>query len=983
MTSRAYRSAFVGRVEELARLDRALAEAAGGSPAVVVVCGEAGIGKTRLLTEFARGAADSGARVLVGGCVAVSGGGLPYGPVVEALRGLSGEFSERAGAELGWLPRADRAPGQAHSEISDGIGQLRLFEWLLRFVQETCAAAPLVLVIEDLHWANQSTRDLLTFVTRNLRDERFLLVTTYRDDECADPQQRAFLAELTRGARTDRIDLGRFRRAEIASLLAGVLPEAPSDALVGRIHAQSGGNAYFAEELVAAGLDDCEVPPKLRDILMSRVELLSRPAQETLAAMSVCGRRVRHALLARVSDLDSRELTAALREAQRHRIITIEAADSYVFRHALAQEAVYQDLLPGERLALHGRVAAALDAERPAAGDAAAVAAEIAHHWFEANEYRMALTATITSARLMAGMYAFTEADRLYERALDLWTRIPADARPPGLSLLELLRRSAEAARWVGDIGRAVALIEHAVGMVDEDAEPARAAMLHDRLGLYLWEAGEGRRSIEEYGTAEKLLDGTPATPVRAWVLADQARMLMLSSRYREARLRCVEALEIARGSAAPAAETHLLDTLGFSMVMLGEHDAGIDRLQHARTAAAAQEDVEGSCRALTNLVTVLLLTGRYREALSVADDGIAMMRHLGVELAAGGVLLSITAGVLFRLGDWRRAEELTQEVLARSAPPGLAFFAHVTRIELATARGRLDEARDSRRRAEACGVGTTDPMALAGLFAAVAELSIWSEELDAAREAVERGLDLLEETEEEHLVVRLCALGLRVAADTAERAQMRGGRSAHDAVLATGDAFLARMHAAAARPGAAFAEADANRLTGEAEHGRLRQRSEPAKWSAAAARWEELGVAYAACYARTREAEATLAARHAPSASGALSAAHRHLQALGEEPILLARTVTTLARRARVDLAAPPVDRADPPAGNPFHLTRREREVLGLLVEGCTNRQIARTLYVTEKTASVHVSNIMAKLQVDSRGRAAAMAHRLGLLAS
>src|SRR6266511_2596191 len=359
MTPGSYRTSFVGRADELGHLERALAAAAEGSPKVVLVKGEAGVGKTRLVDEFVRQAEAGGARVLVGGCVDIGGGSLPYGPVVEALR-----------------------------ESDDGA---------LRVLQDLCADRPLVLVVEDLHWANESTLDLLRFVLRNVRRERFMLLATCRDDEYAELPLRSFLAELNRDSRTDRIELRRFHREELAQLLTGVLAEAPDDEVIDSVVARSEGNAFFAEELVAAGLghSDHPVPARLRDILLSRVAALSEEAQETLWVLAVCGRLADHCLLARASELPARQLRRVLRELSEHQIIVTSPAGLYMFRHALAHDAVYESLLPGDRLALHAGAARALESGECAPVDDPSVTAEIARHWYEAREFPRALVATI------------------------------------------------------------------------------------------------------------------------------------------------------------------------------------------------------------------------------------------------------------------------------------------------------------------------------------------------------------------------------------------------------------------------------------------------------------------------------------------------------------------------------------------------------------------------------------------------------------
>jgi ATP/maltotriose-dependent transcriptional regulator MalT len=442
--------------------------------------------------------------------------------------------------------------------------------------------------------------------------------------------------------------------------------------------------------------------------------------------------------------------------------------------------------------------------------------------------------------------------------------------------------------------------------------------------------------------------------------------MFMLNSRYTEARSRCEEALPVALASDDRSAEAHLLNTLGFSMVMLGAQEEGIARLHESRDRAGEAGDLDSVCRAYTNLVTVLPLVGRYTEALAVADEGLAMMREHHVELSAGAVLLGITASVLFRRGAWRQAEAMAQTVLERAVPNGLALFAHLTRVELDIALGDLASAEERLERAVRCAEGTTDPMALADLLAVTAELAICRQDHAEVRSAVSRGLALLENTEEDHLAIRLCALGLRSEADRGRRG--RAGSSG------TVDLLIRRARDALTGPTACFPEAHANGLTCQAEYNRAVAGRDAGRWAAAAEAWEGLGFPAEACYCRLREAEAAFARRATRLAAVALTAARQHAETLPDPPALLLSQIDDLARRGRID-----------PTGSrgvePNRLTPRELEVLSLLGEGRSNRQIGEKLFIAEKTAGVHIGNILMKLAVERRGEAVAKARQLGLL--
>ena len=989
MALRTYTTGFVARGRELARLDAALAAVIDGAPRCVLIGGEAGVGKTRLVSEFAGRAHQAGMRVLAGGCVDVSGG-LPYGPISEAFRGLERDLGnsgllELLGADHTELQRF--LPGGAETAAGAGVSgrlvQGRLFELLMRLLYRLGEATPVILVVEDLHWADRSTLDLLAFLSSNLREERLLLIATYRSDQVPVPALNVFRAEFGRLA--ERVDLSRFGHQEFAAFLATILGARPPGAIIDQLFALSDGNPFFAEELVAAGLDSAgtRLPPGLRDILLARAQVLSAEVQDTLRVAATIGRRVDHPLLATVSELDERALLRALREAVTHQILVADPDGTYVFRHALTREAVYGDLLPGERMHLHGRVARALEQDPDRAANGASAAAELAHHWNEAGDLPRTLSASVAAARAASEAAAFAAAERQYERALTLWERVGADDRPTGLDQAGLLQEAAETARWTGDAQRAVTLVERALALVNPAVDPGRVGALQERLGLYLWEAGEGRRSLAAYERATQLLPEQPPSAARAQVLAAHGATLMLSSRYHEAQAQCLEAIRMARAVGAHGPETHALNTLGFAVAMLGDPDEGVDLLEESRRIAEQTNDVDAICRAYTNLSTVLALVGRLTAAIEVAERGTALTRRLGVELSGGAVLLGMEAFILFRLGRWDEAEDLSRELLSRPVPQGLILFAHTTQVELHTARGELDQGRDSLAAARRSATGVTDPLVLGHLHAAAAELALWHRNLPAAAEAVNEGIRTVAGTEEDQLLLRLCGLGLRLQADRAERVPPRRAAAELPAIQAAAGSLLARAERAAARPSGLFPEARAHLLACRAELSRLADRPDPAAWAAAAAAWADLGFPFSTARARWWQAEALLHAHAQAKATEALREAYRLADALGA--IRLCDEIQLLAARGRLDLR-PPRAPEQPPAAEPspadaFRLTAREREVLRHVAVGSTNRQIARGLFISEKTASVHVSNIIRKLGVSNRGEAADLAHRLDMV--
>jgi predicted ATPase len=404
--------ALVGRAAEAAQLGAAFERAAAGQATVAVVAGEAGVGKTRLVAELDDRVRRQGALALAGGCLDVGDGVVAYAPLVEALRPLPGllapEELERvlggARAELARLVPELGAPGATPPDGPE-VGAAvpgRLFELLLGVLHRLTDQGPVLVVVEDLHWADRSTRDLLGFLVRNLRGP-VALVLTYRSDELHRRHPlRPFLAELDRGGRVERLELGRLDRRELAELLAGILGEPADPDLVGELLARSEGNPFFAEELLAARREGVDLPEALRDLLLARVQALSAAAQRGLQVAAVAGQRVDHELLAAVAGQPPERLVEPLREAIGRQVLVVEeGGDSYRFRHALVQEAIYDDLLPVQRGPLHAAYARALAAriERRGGGATASKLGQLAHHWDVAHDQGRALLASVRAGQ--------------------------------------------------------------------------------------------------------------------------------------------------------------------------------------------------------------------------------------------------------------------------------------------------------------------------------------------------------------------------------------------------------------------------------------------------------------------------------------------------------------------------------------------------------------------------------------------------------
>lgn len=981
---------FVGRLEELAELEAALACAEDGEATTVVVSGDAGIGKTRLVRELAGLARRHRARVVGGACLELHDGVLPYAPVVEALRTLATDLDGdelarvlgAAGPELARLvPSLAEAAPMAPATPWSPTPQSVLFEHVLGVLQRLGERAPLVLVLEDLHWSDPSTRDLLVFLARNLRRARVLLVGTYRlDDLHRRHPLRQALRELERGGHVRPLELRRLSRSELRELLSAILRRPAEPALVEQVHARSEGNPFFAEELLCAtrtGRSD-QLPDTLREVLAGRLDDLPAAAQAAVRAAAVAGGRVRHDLLAEVAALPEPELLEALREAVDRQVLVAEpAAGTYTFRHALVHEAIAGDLLPGERMRLHAATAAALE-RRPelAARGAASAAGELARHWQAAHDLTRALPAAVAAGLEASRAGGFAEALGQLERALGMWPGVPGAAALAGLDHVDLLRHAAAAANMSGDADRALALIESALAEVDPESEPARAGMLQERLGRYAWVAGDAGRSLHAHERAVALVPASPPSPERAQALASLGQILMLAGRLHGSAERCREAIAMAAEAGAHATEGHARNTLGTILGQLGDSTQAVGLLEEARRIAERAHAVDDVLRTYMNESDILFRGGRLTEALDVALEGVARARASGAYRSYGVPLALNALDATYELGHWEESERLLAELAeadlsgsGREAPVALAQAVHdvaagrfaraLTALDhvLAGSRGRLGE-----------------PQLTSPLFCALAELAIWEGRLDDARATVLEAFDHVGASDDESSVAALTAMRLRVEADRAQLAR---------ALRRPVDVAALPVAGADTGPGSEVSLLELRLLQCEAERSRAGPRPDPAPWTAFSAAAERIGARYRAAYGRWREAEALLAAGAGRlAATDSVREAHRVAAALGAAP--LRSEVEALARRARIALDVPPADAgAGPAAGSAtasLGLTARELDVLRLLAEGRSNRQVAAALFISPKTVDAHVSRILSKLAVGSRGEAAAVAHRLRL---
>ena len=973
-------SRLIGRTTELTELEAALADAADGRPSLAFVAGESGVGKSRLLAEFERRAAGRGALVLAGDCVDLGESELPYVPLVAALRPLarSGDpaLTEPVRAAVApLLPGRASPAGESADPRSEGGAQARLFEGLLSLLDALGEERPVLLLIEDIHWADRSTRAALAFLARSLVAERVLVVASYRPDELHRRHPlRPLLAEVERAARARRITIEPLTRDELADQLADILGAPPEADLLERLWTRSGGNPLYCEELLAAGLDGRgAAPDTLRDALMLRVEGLSEPAQEILRLVAV-SQRVDHPLLAQTSGLEERTLRDALREAVDTHILVADDDGRYRFRHALLREVVEDDLLPGERASLHLALARALE-QRVDDRSGAVLQAAVAHHFAAAGEQPAALTWAVRAATAAECVYAHGEAKALLERALELWDRVPDAEERAGADRVTVLSRAGDAAGALGHPGRQLALFESALEELGPDPDPHRAAKILSSIARAQRSLNRPKSSIATLERALELIESADGADgeARARLLAGLARGRMLDGRFGDGVDTARKALDATIAAGMRWVEGHARNTLGFCLAMTGEVDAGAEQLREAIRIARERENLPDLADAYVNYSDMLHILGRSEEAIAVAEEGreavegrrpIAMM-WLDAQLAEFS----------YDIGEWDRSEEWLPDP-QRWTGTHTRTNIGLRQLHLAVGRGRHDVARATLTELEELAADSSEPQFVGPVAVLGAELRRREGDLDGARAAIDRGLDLMEFCTDDAARVGAVAFGgVTVEADAAQRARDLGDGEAERAALRRVDDLLARVAAAATRTRPVEC---AMLLGARAEAGRAAGRPDPSAYERAAQAFEELTRPEPAAVMRWREAEAYAAAGDRDAATQAALAADAVAIRLGAS--WLRGEVEGLAARARLPLDAEPevVEIEEDEDG--FGLTSRERQVLALVAEGATNREIGAQLFMAEKTASVHVSRILSKLNVRSRTEAAAVAHRHNL---
>jgi DNA-binding CsgD family transcriptional regulator len=969
---------LIGRADELSQLVGIVGIDSGDpGDAVALLAGDAGVGKTRLMSELRDRARDAGWRVLVGHCLDFGDSALPYLPFSEALGRLAGEAPALASTIAQATPAIARLmPGvSAVDDRSAGerLERSHLFEAVHAALVQLSRSAPVLLLVEDVHWADQSTRELLSFLFARRFAGPVAIVASYRSDDLHRRHPlRATVAQWARLSGVSRLQLAPLPEPDVRELVRALHPAPLPDGDVRRIVERAEGNAFFTEELVAAtDVGGRSLPADLADLLLVRLDQLDDDARLVVRAAAVAGRRVSHELLAQVVDLDADALERALRAAVEANVMVTVGPEGYAFRHALLAEAVYDDLLPGERVRLHAAYVAALRTR-----DVSGTAADLARHARASHDTVTALHASIRAGDEAMALAGPDEAARHYELALELVGETTVES----VDAVGVAIKASEAASAAGHSFRALALVEDRLRSLPSGTPPLERARLLVAVAAAALLLDTNADLVELTSEALELIPAEPGSRLRAHALALHARTTVDLGRDEDAARWAGEALALARALDLPDIAVDAMTTMARLDERAADPKASQLALESTVAEARAAGQVAVELRSLFALGNLHYDTGDVTEAARVFADGEARARAAGRPWAPYGLEARAFGGVLaYVRGDWDAALSILD--VAGQGPPPLAE-ALLTAARLAVDAGRGDE-RGLALFPALKSWWSRDGMI--AMFSGAAAIDLHGDRGDlAGAQATHDDLcafvSELWQQPDFAARIRLGGLLLGHLATAAGRATASERDELADRAAITA-AGARRAHArlqARVRPAGPEAVAWMARV--EAEHARLRWLGgidPPAEaelvvaWERAVEAFAEFGHAFEVARSRARLAAVLRAVGRAADAGEQVRLARETATRLGAAPLLLELRL----------LGGGPASRREPARLADATLTAREQEVLALVAQGRSNREIGQQLFISAKTVSVHVSNILAKLDAGGRTEAVAVARRRGLL--
>ena len=988
---------LAGRISELRAVSALLAGESGA--AAMLVVGEAGVGKSRLVAAAAAAVTRADVFVLSGWCLRLSED-LPFLPLVDVLRALGaiddGRLVAAAVAEcplfvggevlrlMPDLTEPAEPPGPA--EPYDGWERQRLFEALRRLFAALGQRRRLAVLIEDMQWADATTLEFLDYLLAPGHATGVPVVLTCRSDEAAaTPTLVDWLDRLHRNERVRRLDLAPLTEAETADQIELLIGERPSRRFVADTYARSEGNAFFTEQLVAAGSLDGEggaLPAGLTSLLLSRTGQVTGIARDVLAVLAVAARPLNEAAVARLCERPNREVRGALRDLLARRLLRRpDPAGRHQLRHALLAEAVSGDLLPGERGELHARVA-----QMMADWNDPAVAAQIAEHLAAAERPADELHWRVIAGRRADAVFASKEAADHWQRALDVCIGASITQVVEGMSLAELYGAAEDALVLSGNEEAAGALAEEALDRLD-GGEPASRADVLRRAGEIRGHSSP-QRGLELLYQARAFYERLPPCAGHVKVLREIAGILHNDGRYGESADVIDRAATLAERSGQRTAHLEILCVQAWYEMAAGAGELAMERI---RTLSERLTERDGpalhSWQAMLH-TSMLLDLGRLTEVEAAAAPALQMATAYGMDQSFRTAIVRWNVfEALTELGSVDAAARLIDPVSQEKV--GLSTrFDYEARATLEMLRGNLDGAQQLRT--EINGLPPTWLGFQGGTCVREVELDLWRGAPEVGFEESHALLVRAAEASQGILAGPLLAfagplliVALRACVELAEHARATRDSEALIAAQRYADQLTdlhRKMRPDPFAPGPLRPAAAADNAMWQAERSRLRGEPESTLWEQAATTWDTLARPHRAAYARWRQAEALLAR---PGGKASADAVLQTAAGQAAQHVPLATAIADLAQRARIDLRGPgqPVHHDKPPSSRVFGLTDRELAVLRLVGEGKSNPEIGAALFISAKTASVHVTHILRKLDVATRVQAAAVAERAGLL--
>ncbi|HVR87936.1 MAG TPA: AAA family ATPase [Candidatus Limnocylindria bacterium] len=741
---------LIGRETELVRLDQYLRDAIAGHGHTVLVAGEAGFGKSAFLRAFLKTARRPEVLVVGGECSEIEGR-RPFGPFVEVMRAAfreleSANFAERirthASELLAIFPEGSRSE-RPDEPIAEGE-RYRIHSVFAAFFADLSTVKPVVIAIDDLHWADEASLELLPYLARKLRDSRVLLIGTYRSDDLHRLHPfRLVLAELARGRLAEDLVLHKLSREETSRFMRATLRlnRDPSPEFLSALHDRCDGNPFFMEEVLRAlaergdmafregswlrtkDVDEIVIPESVRAAVQERLRVLDEDGQRVLQVAAVVGQRFDFELLRTVSGATEPDLLRYLRRAIEAQLVVAESAgdreERYRFRHALTRETVLADLLQRERRALHLRVGEAIEAAT--ATEPAAWVEELAYHFDEAGDRVRAFRYRDLAAREATRAYGFSRAQRHLERAIEL-------APQEGAELARLHVRLADAA---DDPARAWRAAAEGRRLADAAGASAVAVQCLTRMAHVRFLLGDWPKAYELALEAVRVAEPLGATPELAEACGQAARYAMLELGFEEASGWADRALAAARETGNVRAEADVLNTLGGMRALQGAVDEGVGLLRDSLRIGLETRDRYLVNRGYINLMTINATCVSPEATRHVLAEALEWEAQVSARTQAFVLFEAIFA---FADGDWDTVERLAREttgVNVWSAQVQLLLALVVTaRDGPDRALALIDEARPSLQTAAFAG-----RLALSHLEA---ELAVLAGDLPAVLKAYE-----------------------------------------------------------------------------------------------------------------------------------------------------------------------------------------------------------------------------------------------------